>query len=161
MLLISHALLIVVRHSNLARQFGEFWTSVGRRFSRDRCTADGRTSLLICPPNRRTLKKDWGTVMARIQQRRQHSRKEQRLEARVTPEQKRLIERAATLRGTTVTEFVVRSAQEAATNTIKDFEVLHLRDEARDVFVNVVLNPPAPSDAARAAAERYKKQMGL
>ena len=99
--------------------------------------------------------------MARIQQRRQHSRKEQRLEARVTPEQKRLIERAATLRGTTVTEFVVRSAQEAATNTIKDFEVLHLRDEARDVFVNAVLNPPAPSDAARAAAERYEKQMGL
>jgi uncharacterized protein (DUF1778 family) len=45
--------------------------------------------------------------MARIQQRRQRSRKEQRLEARVTPEQKRLIERAATLRGTTVTEFVV------------------------------------------------------
>jgi uncharacterized protein (DUF1778 family) len=98
--------------------------------------------------------------MARIQ-RQQHSRKEQRLEARVTPEQKRLIERAATLRGTTITEFVVRSAQEAATNTIKDFEVLLLRDEARDVFVNAVLNPPAPNVAARAAAERYKKQMGL
>jgi uncharacterized protein (DUF1778 family) len=92
-----------------------------------------------------------------MQQRRQRSRKEQRLEARVTPEQKRLIaERAATLRGTTVTEFVVRSAQEAATNTIKDSEVLHLRDEARDVFVNAVLNPPAPNDAARRAAERYK-----
>ncbi len=83
------------------------------------------------------------------------------MEARVTPEQKRLIERAATLRGTTVTEFVVASAQEAATNTIKDFEVLYLRDEARDVFVNAVLNPPAPNDAARRAAERYKKQMGL
>lgn len=99
--------------------------------------------------------------MARIQQRRQSSRKERRLEARVTPEQKRLIERAATLRGTTLTEFVVASAQEAATNTINDFEVLHLREEAREVFVNAVLNPPAPNDAARAAAERYKKQMGL
>jgi uncharacterized protein (DUF1778 family) len=124
------------------------------------CTADGRTFLLICPPYRRTLKWIGGTLMARIQ-RQQHSRKEQRLEARVTPEQKRLIERAATLRGTTITEFVVRSAQEAATNTIKDFEVLLLRDEARDVFVNAVLNPPAPNVAARAAAERYKKQMGL
>src|SRR5882672_9379994 len=137
-----------------------FWTLVERQ-CKDRCTAYGRTLLLICPPNRRTLKEDWGTIMARIQQRRQHSRKEQRLEARVTAEQKRLIERAATLRGTTVTEFVVRSAQEAATNTIRDFEVLHLRDEARDVFVNAVLNPPAPNDAARAAAERYKKHMGL
>jgi len=89
------------------------------------------------------------------------SRKEQRLEARVTPVQKRLIERAATLRGTTVTEFVVANAQEAAANTIKDFEVLHLRDKAREVFVNAILNPPAPTDAARAAAERYKDRMGL
>ena len=93
--------------------------------------------------------------MARTQHR---YRKEQRLEARVTPAQKRLIERAATLRGTTVTEFVVASAQEAATNTIKDFEVLHLRDKAREVFVNAILNPPAPTDAARAAAERYRKR---
>jgi uncharacterized protein (DUF1778 family) len=38
-------------------------------------------------------------------QRQQLSRNEQRLEARVTPEQKRLNERAATLRGTAVTEF--------------------------------------------------------
>ena len=67
--------------------------------------------------------------MARIQQRRQRSRKEQRLEARVTPEQKRLIERAATLREHNRNRD--RScAQEAATNTIKNFEVLHLRDEA-------------------------------
>jgi uncharacterized protein (DUF1778 family) len=42
----------------------------------------------------------------------------------------------------------------------KDFEVLHLREEAREVFVNAVLNPPAPNDAARAAAERHRKQMG-
>jgi uncharacterized protein (DUF1778 family) len=99
--------------------------------------------------------------MARTQSPQRRSRKEQRLEARVTPELKRLIERAATLRGTTVTEFVVASAQEAATNTIKDFEVLHLREEAREVFVNAVLHPPAPNDAARAAAQRYKRQLGL
>ena len=48
--------------------------------------------------------------MAQIQS--QRSRKEERLEARVTPAQKRLIERAATLRGTSVTEFVVVSTQE-------------------------------------------------
>ena len=88
-------------------------------------------------------------------------RKEERLEARITPAQKRLIERAAALRGTSVTEFVVASAQEAATSTIKDFEVLQLRDEAREVFIQAVLNPPAPTDAARHAAERYRKHMGL
>jgi len=89
------------------------------------------------------------------------SRKEQRLEARVTPDQKRLIERAAELRGTTVTEFVVVSAQQAATETIRDFETLSLRDEARKVFVNAILNPPAPNATARAAAQCYKEQIGL
>jgi uncharacterized protein (DUF1778 family) len=89
------------------------------------------------------------------------SRKKERLEARVTAAQKQLIERAAALRGTSVTEFVVVSAQEAATNAIRDFEVLTLRDEAREVFIHAVLNPPSPNEAARIAAERYKKNMGL
>jgi uncharacterized protein (DUF1778 family) len=75
--------------------------------------------------------------------------------------QNRLIERAAELRGSTVTEFVVTSAQQAAAATIRDFETLVLRDQARDVFVNAILNPPPPNDAARAAAQRYKDQMEL
>jgi uncharacterized protein (DUF1778 family) len=89
------------------------------------------------------------------------SRKQERLEARVTPAQKRLIERGAALRGTSVTEFVVVSAQEAATTAIKDSEMLSLRDAARETFINAVLNPPAPTEPARRAAERYKKNMGL
>jgi uncharacterized protein (DUF1778 family) len=87
------------------------------------------------------------------------SRKEERLEARLTPEQKNLIARAAALRGSSVTEFVVASAQQAASETIKDFELLTLHDSARDVFVRAILNPPAPNAAARSAARRYKKEM--
>lgn len=78
-----------------------------------------------------------------------------RLEARATREQKRLIERAARIRGTTVTSFVLASAQEAAERTIKEFEVLELRDEGRDAFVKALLEPPQPTAAARAAAKRY------
>ncbi len=93
--------------------------------------------------------------------RQQRSRKNERLEARVTPDQKRLIERAAELRGSTVTDFVVVSAQQAAADTIRDFETLVLRDQARDVFINAILNPSPPNDAARAAAQRYKTEVGL
>ena len=99
--------------------------------------------------------------MAQALRRHPRSRKQERLEARVTPDQKRLIERAAKLRGTTITEFVVVSAQQAAANTIKDFETLTIRDEAREVFIRAVLNPPAPNQAARAAAARYRTQTGL
>lgn len=91
---------------------------------------------------------------------RRRSRKLSRLEARVTADQKRLIERAAHLRGTTVTDFVVVSAQQAATETIKEFESLVLRDEAREVFVNAILNPPQPNEALRLAARRYRQMTG-
>jgi len=37
---------------------------------------------------------------------------------------------------------------------------LALRDEAREVFVNSILNPPAPNKAVRMAAARYKKDVG-
>ena len=87
--------------------------------------------------------------------------KEEGLEARVTPEQKQLIARAAALRGSSVTDFIVASAQQAAADTIKDFELLTLHDDARDVFANAILRPPAPNAAARKAAQRYKEQMGV
>jgi uncharacterized protein (DUF1778 family) len=99
--------------------------------------------------------------MPQAVKRQQRSRKNERLEARVTPDQKRLIERAAELRGSTVTDFVVASAQQAAADTIRDFETLVLRDQARDVFINAILNPSPPNDAARAAAQRYKTEVGL
>jgi uncharacterized protein (DUF1778 family) len=96
-----------------------------------------------------------------ILQVRRQSRKPERLEARLGREQKRLIERAAQIRGTSVTDFVLASAQQAALETIDDFQTLRLRDEAHDAFVNALLKPPAPNAPARAAARRYKKLMGL
>lgn len=83
-----------------------------------------------------------------------------RLEARVTPQQKQLIARAAALRGSSVTDFIVASAQKAAAETIKDFEILSLYGEARELFVNAVLRPLAPNEAARKAARRYRERIG-
>lgn len=94
----------------------------------------------------------------RLQKRR---KKQERLEARVSPAQKRLLERAANLRGTSLTDFVLTSAQEAATKTIKDFEIPTLCDEAREVFIKALMNPPAPNERLRRAADHYKKCMGI
>ena len=92
---------------------------------------------------------------------RRQSRKQERFEARLTRDQKRLIERAAQIRGTSITDFVLASARQAATEAIKDSQTLSLRDQAREVFVNALLNPPPPNPPARAAARRYKERMGL
>ena len=100
--------------------------------------------------------------MAQQQARKSRKRpsKLERLEARITGEQKRIIERAARLRGTSVTDFVVVSAQRAATDAIKDFEMMRLRGEAREAFVNALLNPPAPNAAASRAAQRFQRRIG-
>jgi uncharacterized protein (DUF1778 family) len=87
--------------------------------------------------------------------------KRERLEARITPVLKRLIERAARLRGISVTDFVARSAQQAATEAIQDFKVLTLRGRDQEIFVKAILNPPEPNATMRAAAARYKRRIGL
>ena len=84
-----------------------------------------------------------------------HANKMERLEARIAPQQKRLIERAANLRGTSTTNFVLAAVERAAVETIKDYETLELRGEAARVFADTLLNPPAPSAALRAAAKRH------
>ena len=84
------------------------------------------------------------------------SRKDQRLEARIDASQKALIERAAHLKGMNVTQFVTVSSHEAAIKTIQEHETLILQDEAREVFMNAILNPPAPSKTEKDAVARYK-----
>lgn len=84
----------------------------------------------------------------------------ERVEIRATSEQKKLLERAAEIRGTTLTGFILNQAQEAAMATIQEFELLELRNEDRRMFVDALLNPPKPNGALRAAAARHK-ELGL
>jgi uncharacterized protein (DUF1778 family) len=83
-----------------------------------------------------------------------------RLEARISPAMKRRLEHAASLRGTSLTEFVIQSAYEAASRAIRESEVLTLSERARHDFVQLLLNPPRPNRKALAAAKRYKARIG-
>src|SRR5260370_38444399 len=96
----------------------------------------------------------------RVSRAQKRSTKQERLEARIPAAQKRILERAASLRGTSLTDFVLTSAQEAATKTIKDFEILTLCDEAREVFVKTLMNSPAPNEAMRTDADRCRRHLG-
>ncbi len=87
-------------------------------------------------------------------------RKRSRLEARISAEEKELIKRAADLQGCSLTEFVVRSAQEAARKAIKEHQMMSLTAHDTETFVKALLKPPAPSKKIKRAAERYKKVMG-
>ena len=83
-----------------------------------------------------------------------------RLDARLTGEQKELLEKAAALKGWTLTAFVLASAEEAALKTIREHEMVRLSERDREAFVDALLNPRKPSDRLRAVAAAYVKEMG-
>jgi uncharacterized protein (DUF1778 family) len=82
--------------------------------------------------------------------------KRERLEARVSPEQKALFEHAAALQGQSLTDFLVQSAQSAAEVVIREHEIIHLTARDSAVLAEALLNPPEPNDTLRAAAQRYR-----
>jgi uncharacterized protein (DUF1778 family) len=84
----------------------------------------------------------------------------ERTEARLLPEQKERIERAASLKGLSLSDFIVQNADEAAIRTIQMHTSWTLEDRDRDVFVQALLNPPAPSARLKAAVKRYRKLAG-
>lgn len=82
--------------------------------------------------------------------------KTERLEARVSPDQKALIQRAAELRGLSVTAFIVDSAHAAAEETLRAQQIrLSARDSA--LFAQAILEPAEPNAMLRAAARRYQE----
>ncbi len=88
------------------------------------------------------------------------TRRDERLDARVTREEKEIIETAASLRGTSASDFVRMVTKEAALKTIREHEVLVLSEESRRVFVEVLLNPPKPNAKLIAAARRLRQEIG-
>lgn len=84
-----------------------------------------------------------------------------RLEARISADQKALFQRAASLTGRSLTEFVVSSAQEIASRTVREHEGMTLSARDREAFVAALLKAPAPGKRLRRAAKRYRKSMDL
>src|SRR5437016_12321742 len=79
----------------------------------------------------------------------------ERLEARITPDQKDLFKRAASLRGVTVTDFVVSSVHEAAVKTLEATHVLEFSRREQQAFVDALLNPEARNERLVADAKRH------
>jgi uncharacterized protein (DUF1778 family) len=85
----------------------------------------------------------------------------ERLEARVTAEQKSLIERAAALQGRTVTDFVLTSVQDAARRAIEDHHQLALSVRDSEAFVDALLSPKPVNGRLRDTVRRYRERTGV
>lgn len=84
-----------------------------------------------------------------------------RLEARVTNEQKTLLQRAAAILGRSLSDFLVSSAQETATRVIQEHETIRLSKADRVAFVTALLKPPVPPARLAKAAKAYREKTGL
>jgi len=87
------------------------------------------------------------------------AKRTERLDARVSKQEKQVIETAATLRGISVIDLLRMSASDTATRIIRDHELLTLSGHARTVFVDALLNPPKPNEKALAAAKRFRQEV--
>ncbi|MBA3643489.1 MAG: DUF1778 domain-containing protein [Chloroflexia bacterium] len=83
-----------------------------------------------------------------------------RLEARITPQQKELFERAAALEGRSMTSFVIERLELAALESIERHETMALSQRDSKLFVETIMDPPEPNAKLREAAQRYLERFG-
>lgn len=84
----------------------------------------------------------------------------ERLEVRVTPQQKSLLVKAAALRGLSLSGFVTRVCQRAAERLVEREQILKLTRKDQAALVHALLDPTPPNSALTAAATAYKERYG-
>jgi uncharacterized protein (DUF1778 family) len=83
-----------------------------------------------------------------------------RIEARISPETKAMIQQAADIESCSLAEYLSKSAQAAAQQTIANHNVLKLSAEDSKAFAEAILNPKEPNQKLKDAAAWYKQEMG-
>ncbi|MCW2318860.1 uncharacterized protein (DUF1778 family) [Rhodoblastus acidophilus] len=85
----------------------------------------------------------------------------ERLETRVTVDQKRLIEHAAALQGRSVTDFVLTSLQDAARRAIEEHQYLALSVRDSEAFVQALVEPARVNERLGDTVRRYRERTGV
>ena len=77
-----------------------------------------------------------------------------RLELRVAPEEKAIIDRAASLAGSNTTDFIRSTMLKAAREEIQRQEIIELTTEGSRIFVEALIAPPEPNERLSALARK-------
>ena len=80
-----------------------------------------------------------------------------RIEARVSPKQKELFERAAAIEGVTLTDFAISTMHRAATTVIQEHATIELSVRNQRAFVEALTNPPEPNEVMKLYEQRQKR----
>ena len=81
-----------------------------------------------------------------------------RIDVRISKEQKELIKYASELRGfKSLSEFVIFCINREATTIIKDNNLVLKSIEDKKIFLEAILNPPKPNERLKKAQLNYQK----
>jgi uncharacterized protein (DUF1778 family) len=80
-----------------------------------------------------------------------------RIEARIAPKVLDLIKRAAEARGSSLSDFVVAAARDAAARELEEQNILRLSAREQRRFVALLLDAPKPNRALKRAAAAHAK----
>lgn len=80
-----------------------------------------------------------------------------RLDVRLDPDRKMLVEQAATLLGQTVSAFTVSTLMREAQEVVERFGAISLTDRDRDAFLAALDRPPKPNARLKKAFKAHEK----
>lgn len=87
------------------------------------------------------------------------SARSERLEARVSPQLKSLLQKAAKLQGSSLSEFISRSVQKAANEVVREYQILKLSTKDSRAFVKAIFKASKPNNKLKSAYLDYKKEI--
>lgn len=85
----------------------------------------------------------------------QQENRTERIQARATKRAKDVLERAAAVRGVSLSDFVISTALEQANKTLQAHEQLELSARDSLAFAEGLINPPAPNEALSKARDHH------
>lgn len=84
--------------------------------------------------------------------------KKQRIDLRLNEDDKHMIEEAAAMTNQSISQFMVSTASERAAEVIDQHRRLLLNEESWNLVMDAIINPPAPNDRLKRAANRLREQ---
>ena len=85
--------------------------------------------------------------------------KEERIELRVKPQDKRLLEKAAQAQGLSLSSYLVTRSLHAAQEDAAPVKTYAPSKKDLDLFLRLLDNPPAPNENLKAATRRYQNEV--
>ncbi len=85
--------------------------------------------------------------------------KQELLEASLSPEEKELLQSAANLEGITITDFVIRSAEEKAHQIMEKYQIINLNLQDSQALAESLINPIPPNQRMLKLAQLYQQEM--